>query len=65
LLQQPTPVFEKGFTEAQFYGFQIADPLLVPLLANQTQEGSGFPELLGGDFRGLEFFLLSAVAASN
>jgi hypothetical protein len=60
VLEQTPAVFEKGFPQSQFDGFEIADALAGHLLAGQSQESFGFLESLVLDFLGLEFFLLWA-----
>ena len=57
-LEQGAGVLEKGFAQAQFDGFEVADAL-----ADEVQEGVGFVELRGGDFLGREFFFESGWAS--
>ena len=62
-LEQGAGVLEEGFAQPQLDGFQVADALAGQVLANQVQEGGGFPELRVGDLRGLKFFLASGWAS--
>ena len=59
LSEQPAPIFEQRFPKTQLDSFAVAHTVARQVLASQPQEGFGFLELLVGDFRWLEFFLLS------
>ena len=63
-LQRPASVFGDGLAQPQFDRLQVAHALPGEILPHQLQERLGFPEALGGNFRRLEFFLLSGVTAA-
>ena len=65
LFQQAAPVLQQGLAQSQFDGLQVARPLPCKILPDQPQERFGFPELLGLDFRDLEFFLASGSPSAN
>ena len=58
-LQCPAGVLGERFPQPQLHRFQVAHALAGKVLPDQLQERFGFPEALGGNFRRLEFFLLS------
>ena len=57
LLEEISPVLEQRPAQSQFDGLQIADSASGKIFSNQSQECFGFPEPLGLDLLGLEFFL--------
>jgi hypothetical protein len=50
-------IFQKRSAQPKLHGLQIANPAPRKIFSNQSQEGFGFPEPLGLDLLGLEFFL--------
>jgi hypothetical protein len=56
-LEQLSAVLEKRSPQPKLHSLQIADPAPRKIFSNQSQEGFGFPEPLGLDLLGLEFFL--------
>ena len=65
LLEQQTSIPEQRLAQTQLDSFQIAHPLPGKILANQLQEGFGFLESFGLDFRALKFFLRPGSASAS
>jgi hypothetical protein len=54
--QQLPPILQQRLAQAQFHRLQIAHPLAGKIRSHQPQEGFGFLEVRGLDFRRLKFF---------